>query len=347
MIIVSKNIASELKAYLSSNIYDKIFVLSDTNTVEKCFPLIEQALSGCHYTSITIDEGDVNKDIRQVGAVWDILSQKGASRHSLLINIGGGMVTDLGGFAGATFKRGIHSLNIPTTLMASVDAAVGGKTGINYNGLKNEIGTFHQPDCVMIDCSFLKTLDRPNLLSGFAEMLKHGLISDQETYYKVLNFDIIHPDFEKLNDLVNASVAIKNQIVEKDPNETGIRKALNFGHTVGHAFESLSIAQNRPLLHGLAVAAGMICELYLSYKLCGMPVELLRQATNFIKVQYPPFIFVCDDYEPIYELMTHDKKNKDGMILFTLLSNIGNIHINQHASKELTFDSFDFYRENI
>ena len=341
------SVVSELQAYLSSHKHDKIFVLTDTNTVEKCLPLLEPAFAGCRPTIITIEAGDMNKNIRQVCTVWDVLSQCGATRHSLLINVGGGMVTDLGGFAGATFKRGLYTLNIPTTLMASVDAAVGGKTGINYNGLKNEIGSFYTPDCVIIDCTFLKTSDRDNLLSGYAEMIKHGLISDRKTYYDTLTFDIKQPDMDKLSELVRGSVVIKERFVKEDFTETGIRKALNFGHTIGHAFESLSIARNRPILHGHAVAAGMICELYLSHKVCELPIDILRQVTNFVKSLYPSFFFTCDDYETIYELMTHDKKNEANRIRFTLLGDVGDVRINQEVSKPLTLDSFDFYRESI
>jgi len=347
MVTITNNIASELRCYLSSHRYDKVFVLTDTVTREKCLPLLATALAGCNYRSITIEAGDLNKNIGQVSTIWDELSRHGASRHSLLISVGGGMVTDLGGFAGATFKRGLHNLYIPTTLMASVDAAVGGKTGINHNGLKNEIGAFYQPDGVMIDCRFLETLDRANLLSGYAEMLKHGLISDKKTFYDVLSFDIINPDFKLLNELVGVSVAVKEKIVEQDPTEKGIRKALNFGHTVGHALESFSFSMNHPLLHGHAVAIGMVCELYLSYKVCNMSVDLLRQVTNFVKAHYPPFYFDCDAYETIYELMTHDKKNENDRILFTLLGEIGDVRINQEASNPLTLESLDFYRENI
>ncbi|MDR1097365.1 MAG: 3-dehydroquinate synthase [Tannerella sp.] len=349
MIVITKNIALELESYLSSHKQDKVFVLTDTNTHTKCLPLLKKAPLSVNAEFITIQAGDMHKDLAQVSAIWDLLSKKGASRNSLLINIGGGMITDLGGFAGATFKRGLHNLNIPTTLMASVDAAVGGKTGINFNGLKNEIGSFYQPDCVMIDCSFLKTLDRDNLLSGYAEMIKHGLISDQKSFNEVLAFDIEQKetDIEKLNDLVSTSVAIKERFVEEDPKETGIRKALNFGHTIGHAFESLSFSGNNPILHGHAVAAGMVCELYLSHKSCRMPVQTLRQVTNFTKEHYPPFTFNCDDYDTVYELMTHDKKNEGGQINFTLLGGIGDIRINQKVSKELALESFDFYRENF
>jgi 3-dehydroquinate synthase len=233
--------------------------------------------------------------------------------------------------------------------MASVDAAVGGKTGINFNGLKNEIGSFYQPDCVLIDCLFLKSLDRDNLLSGYAEMIKHGLISNSTIFSDLMAFDLERQniDADLLNDFVKASVAIKERIVQEDPKEMGIRKSLNFGHTVGHAFESLSFAANEPVLHGHAVAAGMVCELYLSYKTCGLSIEILRQTTNFIKENYPPYVFKCSSYEAIYELMTHDKKNEGGHIFFALLGDIGDIHINQEVSKDVIFEALDFYRENI
>lgn len=349
MVIITRNIVAELLSYLSSYRHDKIFVLTDMNTREKCLPFLEAILTDQDAKYITIKASDAYKDIEQVAVIWDVLSKSGASRNSLLINIGGGMVTDLGGFAGATFKRGLHNLNIPTTLMASVDAAVGGKTGINFNGLKNEIGSFYEPDCVMIDCTFLKTLDRDNLLSGYAEMIKHGLIDKQETFNNVLAFDIEQKeiDIEKLNDLVSSSVVIKERIVKEDPKEMGIRKALNFGHTIGHALESLSFLKNNPILHGHAVAAGIITELYVSYKVSGMPVEIVRQVTNFIKDHYPAFVFSCDDYETLYEFMTHDKKNEGGHIFFTLLGNIGDIRINQEVSKDVVLESLDFYRENL
>ena len=345
MKIITQNISAELASYLSSNKYDKVFALTDENTRLHCLPHIEQVLIAVDAECITIEAGDTHKNITQVAAIWEKLSNSGASRHSLLINIGGGMVTDLGGFAGATFKRGIHTLHIPTTLMAAVDAAVGGKTGINFNGLKNEVGSFYLPDCVMIDCVFLKTLDRNNLLSGYAEMLKHGLISDSLSYRDVVSFDINRPDMDGLSSLVSASVAIKERIVTVDPKEAGIRKALNFGHTIGHALESLSFAKNAPILHGHAVAAGLVSELYLSHKICTLPVGIVRQVANFIKEHYPSFFFSCNDYDPIYELMTHDKKNEGGQINFTLLCDIGDIRINQTIDKEMIFDSLDFYRE--
>ena len=346
-IIICKDIQKELGQFLSEHHYDKLFVLTDTQTNQLCLPVIQHLPAIRQATPIVIEAGDTNKNLEQLAIVWEALSQNGASRNSLLINLGGGMITDLGGFAGATFKRGLHTLNIPTTLMASVDAAVGGKTGINFNGLKNEIGAFYIPDCVLIDCVFLQTLDWDNLLSGYAEMIKHGLIHSENILNSLLayNFDASELNISALNGLVRESVAIKERIVTEDPTEKGIRKALNLGHTIGHAFESLSFEKKRPILHGHAVAAGLVCELYLSYKCCGFPIETLRRTVNFIKSYYPPFVFDCDDYEGLYELMTHDKKNEGGKINFTLLEHTGAVKINQSIEKEKIFESLDFYRE--
>lgn len=346
-VIICKNLQSELQNFLQSVKYDKLFVLTDSNTLELCLPMLKEVPQLQGAPVITVEAGDTNKNIEQVTAIWMRLCNEGASRNSLLLNVGGGMITDMGGFVAATFKRGIHSVNVPTTLMASVDAAVGGKTGINFNGLKNEIGSFYPPLCVLIDSSFLKTLDRDNLLSGYAEMVKHALISNMETYRAILSFDLDLVDYTLLNQMVAQSVAVKERIVEEDPKEMGIRKALNLGHTVGHAYESLSFRKGRPVLHGHAVAAGLVSELYLSYKKCGFPMEILSQVVYYLKKYYPPFFFNCDDYEALYELMTHDKKNEGGIINFTLLSQVGEVQINQSVTKEKVLESFDFYRESF
>lgn len=280
--------------------------------------------------------------------VWNQLSSRGATRHTLLINLGGGMVTDLGGFAAATFKRGISYINIPTTLLSMVDAAVGGKTGINFNDLKNEIGAFYPADQVLIDSEFLKTLDIQNLLSGYGEMLKHGLISNQAHWSELLKFDFNQIDYSKLQTLIGQSVKVKEDIVEKDPYEQNIRKALNFGHTIGHAFESFALKSEHPVLHGYAVAWGMVCELYLSHLRCGFPKEALRTTIQFIKENYGSLYFTCDDYNSLYDLMKHDKKNiASGVINFTLLGGVGDIRINQTASQEEIYELLDFYRETM
>lgn len=345
-VVICTDLRQELQDFLSALVYNKLFILTDTNTLEKCYPAIQDIPAIRKATLITISAGDTHKNIEQLSHIWMCLSNEGASRDSILLNLGGGMITDMGGFAGATFKRGIRTINVPTTLMASVDAAVGGKTGINFNGLKNEIGSFYPPLCVFIDSNFLHTLDRDNLLSGYAEMIKHGLISSMDTYISVMLFDMDTPiDYAFFNQMVARSVAVKERIVAEDPNEKGIRKALNFGHTIGHAFESLSFRKDRPILHGHAVAAGIICELYLSYKMCGFPMDKLSQIVHYIKTYYPAFIYDCKDYDILYEYITHDKKNEGGIINFTLLAKIGDVRINQSVSKEKILESLDFYRE--
>ena len=342
-VVISKDLKADLQAFFASMSYDKLFILTDTNTQEKCYPLIKDIPALQDTPVITVQAGDTHKDIEQVAYIWSRLSNEGASRNSLLVNLGGGMITDMGGFAGATFKRGLRTVNIPTTLMASVDAAVGGKTGINFNGLKNEVGSFYPPECVFIDCEFLRTLDRDNLLSGYAEMIKHALISSMDIYASVLLFDLdAKIDYAFLNRMVAQSVAVKERIVEEDPKEHGIRKALNFGHTIGHAYESLSFKKDRPLLHGHAVAAGIVSELYLSHKVCGFPMEKLSQVVYYLKEYYPAFVFDCKDYDTLYELMTHDKKNEAGIINFTLLSQVGDVQINQQVSKEKILESLIF-----
>lgn len=347
-VVICEDLRAELQKFLSSLKYDKLFILTDTNTQEKCYPLVKEIAAFKDAPVIVTEAGDTHKNVEHLAHIWSRLSNEGASRNSLLVNLGGGMITDMGGFAGATFKRGIHTINIPTTLMASVDAAVGGKTGINFNGLKNEIGSFYPPLCVFIDCEFLRTLDRDNLLSGYAEMIKHGLISSMEVYTSVMLFDLdAKIDYAYLNQMVAQSVHVKERIVAEDPKEHGIRKALNLGHTIGHAYESLSFKRNSPMLHGHAVAAGIISELYLSHKLCGFPTEKLSQVVYYIKEYYPAFFFDCKDYDTLYELMTHDKKNEGGVINFTLLANVGDVRINQSVSKEIILEALDFYRESF
>lgn len=346
-VVICKDMRKELQEFLSALNYDRLFILTDTNTREKCYPLVKD-IPAFQGTPVLVTEADdTHKSLECLCQIWSYLSNHGASRHSLLVNLGGGMITDMGGFAGATFKRGIRTINIPTTLMASVDAAVGGKTGINFNGLKNEIGSFYPPLCVFIDCEFLRTLDRDNILSGYAEMIKHGLISSMENYTSVMLYDIDTMNYSYLNQLVGQSVAVKERIVTEDPKEQGIRKALNFGHTIGHAYESLSFKQAHPILHGHAVAAGIVSELFLSHKLCGFPMEKVRQVVYYIKEYYPPFPFGCKDYDTLHEFMTHDKKNEGGIINFTLLAQVGDVRINQSVNKETILESLDFYRESF
>ena len=346
-VIICPNLAENLNKAIAKCPHDKIFILVDEHTHILCLPLIQKMESLKDATIIQIGAEDIHKTLETLAHVWKSLGDGGATRHSLMINLGGGMVTDLGGFAASTFKRGIKFINIPTTLLAMIDASVGGKTGINFNGLKNEIGVFSPSECVLIDTQFLKSLDSYNLLSGYAEMLKHGLISTTEHWAELLNFDLNQVDYKQLLELVEKSVQIKEDIVAQDPFEKGIRKALNLGHTVGHAFESLALATGKPVLHGYAVAWGIVCELYFSHLKVGFPKDKLRQTIHFIKENYGGFAFDCKQYDTLYEFMTHDKKNSAGIINFTLLGEIGDIRINQSASKEEIFEMLDFYRESM
>lgn len=347
-VIITENIKSELAIALSESDHDRLFVLVDECTKEKCWNKIKVFYSLKNAHVITIKPSDSNKTLESISHVWKELGNNGGTRHSCLVNLGGGMVTDLGGFAASTFKRGINFINIPTTLLSMVDASVGGKTGINFNGLKNEIGTFCNANFVLLCTDFLTTLDSANLLSGYAEMLKHGLISNIDMLSGLLNFDVCHiQDKEQrlqLSRMISDSVEVKKNIVEKDPKENGIRKALNLGHTFGHAFESWSLKRT-PVLHGYAVAWGLVCELYLSHVITGFPIDTMRQTVDYIRNRYgiPPV--TCDDYHELIDLMRHDKKNRGESINFTLLAEVGDIRLDQHATLDNIKEAIDFLRE--
>ena len=350
-IIISKDLEAELTTAINECEHDRIFVLTDTNTEKFCLPIFQAALTSSPFKGeierVCIPSSDLSKTLDSVSHVWQELQKGGATRHSLIINLGGGMVTDLGGFAASTFKRGINFINIPTTLLSMVDASVGGKTGFNFGGLKNEIGVFNDPHCVIISTKFLETLDTENIRSGYAEMLKHGLINREgrAMFEELISFDIASPDLAQLARMVGESVAVKENIVIEDPLEHGIRKALNVGHTIGHAFESWAMRHDCPILHGYAVAFGMVAELYLACVKMGFPQDVMRQTVYYIKEVYGTLPITCDDYPELLELMTHDKKNTAGIINFTLLGGIGDIHINQTATKEEIMEAMDFLRE--
>ena len=323
---------------------DRLFVLADTNTVTACLPLLRTAPCMVDAEVITIEAGDEHKTIDAVCHVWSELGRLRASRRSLMVNLGGGMVTDLGGFAASTFKRGIAFVNVPTTLLAMVDASAGGKTGINFGGLKNEVGVFRDAEAVVICPEFLATLDRPNLLSGYAEMIKHAIISTPQHLGDILTFDI-EAQRTQIGNLIKESLAVKQRIVEEDPHEHGIRKALNLGHTIGHAIESLAMSKERPVLHGYAVAWGLVGELYLCVVRCGFPADTMRQVVQFVREHYGACPITCNDYDALFALMTHDKKNHGGEILCTLMGGVGDVRINQPLVREEIFEALDFLRE--
>ena len=345
-VIISQQLEEALSAAIADCRPDRVAILTDDTTHELCLPLVAGFDCMQQASVIVIPSGDQHKELQSVLHVWTELQRIGATRHSLLVNLGGGMVTDLGGFAASTFKRGIHLVNIPTTLLSMVDASVGGKTGFNFGGLKNEIGVFRNASSVILDTVFLKTMDRQNLLSGYAEMLKHGLIHTPAMLADLLTFDIEQPDLAELQRMVAESVQVKQRIVLEDPTEQGLRKALNLGHTVGHAFESLAL-QRQPVLHGYAVAWGLVCELYLSCVKTGFPTDRMRQCVRFIFDHYGRMPITCDDYPALLELMTHDKKNVAGRINFTLLAGVGDLRLDQTATQSEIEEALDFYREGM
>ena len=344
-VVISGNLERDLVNAISECEHDRIFVLTDETTQQLCWPKIKNFKALKNSTPIIIKATDTHKNLDTLSQVWQALSNGGATRHSLMINLGGGMVTDLGGFAASTFKRGIDFINIPTTLLAMVDASVGGKTGINFGGLKNEIGVFSDSRFVIINTQFLDTLDHDNICSGYAEMLKHGLISDEHTWAELVTFNLDNPDLSQLQRMVADSIKVKERIVETDPHEHGIRKALNLGHTMGHAFESFAMRRGTPILHGYAVAYGLISELYMSARKTAFPTDRMHQTVRFIRENYGTLNITCDDYPTLIELMHHDKKNTSGIINFTLLGNVGDIRINQTANEEEIKEALDFFRE--
>ena len=318
---------------------DLVFLLVDTNTSRFCLPSVHSS-----YPIIEIPAGDVHKTIESASLVWHYLSTHQATRHSLLINLGGGMITDLGGFAASTFKRGIRYLNVPTTLLGAVDAAVGGKTGVNFDGLKNEIGVIRSSEAVILYPPFFMTLDHSNFLSGWAEMLKHALLSSYDAWRGLMDFSIEETiDYQLLAILIEQSIAVKEAIVEKDPTEQNLRKALNLGHTFGHAFESFSHTTSRPLLHGYAVAYGLVCELYLSTEKGGFPKAVLEQMTNYVRQHYGAFRVEASDFSALIGWMNHDKKNDAEGINVTLLRQFGDVLINQHVKEEEILEALHYF----
>ncbi|MCF0179581.1 MAG: 3-dehydroquinate synthase [Bacteroidales bacterium] len=359
-VIFTNDICEALHKCTDTIHHDSLFMLFDTNTMMYCMPLItsfmneyDEAHPSARIHTIIIRSSDTAKNIETLTEVWQSLSDNHATRHSLLINVGGGMVTDLGGFAAASFKRGIKFINVPTSLLGAVDAAVGGKTGINFGNIKNEIGVFALASAVIVSTKFFESLDKENLLSGYAEMLKHGILSNEEHFNNLLAFDITNINAQESKDkhyaqllaLLETSVNVKRTVVRQDPYEEGLRKALNLGHTFGHAFETWAMRQGKPVLHGYAVAWGLVCELIMSHQQIGLNSEILYKVASFVKDNYGSLYFTCDDYEDFLELMKHDKKNQGDTINFSLMRHIGDVALNQIANKEQIGVVLDIYRD--
>lgn len=326
-----------------------VFVLTDTNAGKAVLPiLLTESEAVRNSRVITIPAGDENKNLDAVSAIWKALTDNGATRGSVLINVGGGMVTDVGGFAASTYQRGIRFINVPTTLLGAVDASVGGKTGMNFMGLKNQVGVFSEASDVIVSTVFFPTLTHQEILSGYAEMLKHGLLNGEDDFTRILAYPISDPPADPLRllDLLKESVEIKASIVNADPHESGLRKALNLGHTAGHAFEELSLERRVPIPHGFAVAYGLVVAAILSNMRLGFPSETLHILSNFVKTNYSVFSMTCEDYPRLLELMAHDKKNPDpSRISFTLLRNPGDVETDCVVDGKEIEAAFDIYRD--
>lgn len=329
-----------LKAHQTS----KVFLLVDEKTHKYCLPLLIKNIPELKTArAIKIKNGEENKTIETCKHVWEALNKNDADRKTLLINLGGGMIGDLGGFSASAYMRGIDFINVPTTLLAMVDASVGGKTGVNFDHYKNLIGFFNQPVATFIFPEFLKTLPGKELLSGFSEVIKHALIVDKKYWQEIKSIKTI--DHKSVAKLISHSISIKSKIVKKDPTEKGERKKLNFGHTTGHAIESYSIKKDKiTVLHGEAVAIGMICESYLSYKKGMLNKASLDEITSFILSKYKHYAINNKAEKEIMQLMQHDKKNERKKINFTLLKNIGNAQTDNYCDPILIKESLNYYR---
>lgn len=342
--------ATEIDSAVAATGATRVFTIADTTTARLCLPLLRghsRAIDGS--AVLTVEPGDANKTLGAASTLWQALGSAGATRSAVVVNLGGGMVSDLGGFVASTFKRGMPYINVPTTLLGAVDASVGGKTGINFGGLKNEVGVFAPPAATIISTAFFPTLPRRELLSGYAEMLKHALLSGTDALGAALSYDVpagpaAHSP--ELLALLRHSIATKTGIVASDPTEKGLRKALNLGHTAGHALESLAMERKAPVPHGYAVARGCVVELVLSHMQLGFPTEWLYRTAARVKELYGPAAITCDDYPRLLDLMTHDKKNAaPDAVNFTLLHSPGHPEINRTADTADITSALDIFRD--
>ena len=328
---------SHLNSLIENNKYSKVSVLVDVNTEKFCLNIFKKIINK-EISIIKINSGEEFKNLGTVTKIWNEMTTQNLDRKSLLINLGGGVITDMGGFAANTFKRGIDFINIPTTLLSMVDASVGSKTGINFNNLKNQIGTFADPKLVVIDEKYLETLSEREVKSGYAEIFKHSLISAS-----IFNLLLENQQLYYNEEIINNSIQIKNKIVLDDKFEQNIRKNLNFGHTIGHALESYFLNKENKLTHGEAIAIGMICESFLSNKIFNLDLELVKKIKNHLLRIFPKVNLQHENYDEIINLMSFDKKNHLDKLKFVLLKDLGIVEIDVEVSENLIKESFDFY----
>jgi len=333
----------ELSKLVDATNYSTIFILVDENTFEYCYPkFIQNLATNTRIEVIEIESGEINKNLETCIGVWNAITELGGDRKSLLITLGGGVITDLGGFVASCFKRGIDFVNIPTTLLSMVDASVGGKTGVDLGVLKNQIGLFANPKMVIIDTDYLATLTDREIKSGTAEIIKYGITYDLHLFNEI-------KDNKNLNisDLIFRSIEIKNEVVLQDPKEKNIRKILNYGHTLGHAIESfhLDSEDKENLTHGEAIAIGMVCESYISSKLLGFPSEKVNKIKKVVLSIYNKTTLLKEDFSAIMELLKHDKKNVNGQVNFVLLNDYENYKLDCTVTEELIVESMEFYNK--
>jgi|TARA_R100000365_G_C2747884_1_gene78321 3-dehydroquinate synthase len=339
-IIIAEQPSKSLSEALSSLTFSSLFILTDENTQEYCFPLIKDALPESYF-HFTFPAGEKHKNLETCAEIWTEMTEAGLDRKALVLNLGGGVLGDMGGFCASIYKRGVRFINLPTTLLSQVDASVGGKLGVDFEGLKNHLGVFNEPELVLICPQFLNTLPSNELRSGFAEIIKHGLIRDKE-YFENLDFQNWKENDWK--SLISHSVEIKKSVVQEDPKEAGLRKILNFGHTIGHALETHFLDGSNHLLHGEAIAAGMICEAWLSKEKCQMSSADLQKITQNLLEVYGKIRLNKADFEPVLNLCLQDKKNEGKEILFSLLEKIGSCTYNVPVNKNEIAAALTYYQ---
>lgn len=343
-ITIGEGVFQKLADYLKRNKFSSLFILVDENTLKHCLPvLVTNVPKLLEAEVIELESGEKNKNLEVCIQVWTALGELGADRHSLLVNLGGGVITDLGGFVASTFKRGIAFVNIPTTLLAQVDASVGGKTGVDLGALKNEVGVFAGPQELFVWPDFLNTLPKRELHAGIAEVLKHGLVADATYWKQCTESDLT--DVSSLGEIIRTSIAIKSAIVAADPNEIAERRKLNFGHTIGHAVEGLVLErEEKTLLHGEAVALGMICESWISVQETKLAHEEHEEIVRNVRRYFPLQPLNPTDDHRLIELMRHDKKNEKGDIRMVLLKSIGTCFTDKSVAPDRIIAALDYYR---
>ncbi|AFK03703.1 3-dehydroquinate synthase [Emticicia oligotrophica DSM 17448] len=340
MSVIISPISESLKTFLETKSYSKIIVLTDTNTKRFCYPVIKDSLP--KHTVITVKNGEEHKNLQTCEVIWSAMTEAQLDRHALMINLGGGVIGDMGGFCAATYKRGIDFIQIPTTLLSQVDASVGGKLGIDFQGFKNHLGVFTLPNAVLIDPVFLETLSEREKRSGFAEILKHCLIQDGDKWQVIRKRDLADQD---LPDLIAHSVEIKKKVVEQDPTEKGLRKILNFGHTLGHAVETFFLPKGKKkLLHGEAIATGMVCESYIAYERGLIDEKTLEQIEEFIFSIYGKVEMDAADFDTIIALTQQDKKNKGKEVRFSLINAAGSCLYDIVVTKNEMKKALEYYK---